>query len=69
MNVSADEDHPRCSVATDIVTLAGTQALEYMDAIRLVTPPNTPVPFSPPLEAYYIPTPARVVNTVMETME
>jgi len=66
--VVVDEDNPRCSVATDVVTLAAIQALEYMDAIRVVTPPNTPVPFSPPLEAYYIPTPARVVDTVMETM-
>ena len=66
--VVVDEDNPRCSVATDVVTLAAIQALEYMDAIRVVTPPNTPVPFSPPLESYYIPTPARVVDTVMETM-
>ena len=50
--VVVDEDNPRCSVATDVVTLAAIQALEYMDAIRVVTPPNTPVPFSPPLEAY-----------------
>jgi pyruvate dehydrogenase E1 component beta subunit len=34
----------------------------------LVTAPHTPVPFSPSLEDFYIPTPARVVSAVRETM-
>ena len=64
-----DEDSPRCSVATDIATLAATQAVEYLDApVKLVTPPHTPVPFSPSLEDLYIPTPQRVVAAVQEAM-
>jgi pyruvate dehydrogenase E1 component beta subunit len=67
--VVVDEDNPRCSVATDIATLAATQAIEYMAGpVRLVTAPHTPVPFSPSLEDFYIPTPARVVSAVRETM-
>ena len=38
--VIVDEDNPRCSVATDIATLAATQALEYLSApVKLVTAP------------------------------
>jgi pyruvate dehydrogenase E1 component beta subunit len=67
--VVVDEDNPRCSVATDIATLAATQAIEYMNGpVRLVTAPHTPVPFSPSLEDFYIPTPARVITAVQETM-
>ena len=67
--VVVDEDNPRCSVATDIATLAATQAIEYLNGpVRLVTAPHTPVPFSPALEDFYVPTPARVVNAVRETM-
>jgi pyruvate dehydrogenase E1 component beta subunit len=67
--VVVDEDSPRCSVATDIATLAATQAMEYLDApVKLVTPPHTPVPFSPALEDLYIPTPQRVVAAVQEAM-
>jgi pyruvate/2-oxoglutarate/acetoin dehydrogenase E1 component len=61
--VVVDEDNPRCSVATDIASLAATRALEYMNApVRLVTAPHTPVPFSPSLEDFYVPTPERVAE-------
>jgi pyruvate dehydrogenase E1 component beta subunit len=67
--VVVDEDNPRCSVATDVATLAATQVLEYMNGpVRLVTAPHTPVPFSPALEDFYVPTPARVVAAVREAM-
>lgn len=67
--VVIDEDNPRCSVATDIATLAATQALEYLNApVKLVTAPHTPVPFSPALEDFYVPTPERAVVAARETM-
>jgi pyruvate dehydrogenase E1 component beta subunit len=67
--VVVDEDNPRCSVATDIATLAATQALEYLNApVKLVTAPHTPVPFSPSLEDIYVPTPQRVVVAARETI-
>ncbi|MCK6624998.1 MAG: alpha-ketoacid dehydrogenase subunit beta [Anaerolineae bacterium] len=67
--VVVDEDNPRCSVATDIATLAATQAIEYLNGpVRLVTAPHTPVPFSPVLEDFYVPTPARVIQAVRETI-
>jgi pyruvate dehydrogenase E1 component beta subunit len=67
--VVVDEDNPRCSVATDIATLAATRALEYLNApVKLVTAPHTPVPFSPALEDFYVPTPARVVEAARSTV-
>jgi pyruvate dehydrogenase E1 component beta subunit len=67
--VVVDEDNPRCSVAGDVVTLAATQVLEYLNApVKVVTAPHTPVPFSPALEDVYVPTPARVAAAVREAM-
>jgi acetoin:2,6-dichlorophenolindophenol oxidoreductase subunit beta len=67
--VVVDEDNPRCSVATDIAALVADKAFSELDApIKLVTAPHTPVPFSPPLEQFYIPSPERIVVTVQELM-
>ena len=68
--VVVDEDNPRCSVATDIAALAATRAVEYLNApVRLVTAPHTPVPFSPALEDFYVPTPERVVRAARSTVQ
>jgi acetoin:2,6-dichlorophenolindophenol oxidoreductase subunit beta len=67
--IVVDEDNPRCSVATDIAALVADKAFTELDApIKLVTAPHTPVPFSPPLEQFYIPSPERIVATVQELM-
>ncbi len=59
-----DEDNPRCSIACDVVALVSEQAFDDLDAPpRMVTAPHTPVPFSPPLEDYYIPRVERIVST------
>jgi pyruvate/2-oxoglutarate/acetoin dehydrogenase E1 component len=63
--VIVDESNPRCSLATDI---AGMVASEAFDALRgpigLVLAPHMPVPFSPPLEDEYIPSPEKVAAAV-----
>jgi acetoin:2,6-dichlorophenolindophenol oxidoreductase subunit beta len=67
--VVADEDNPRCSMASEIVSLAARQAFDYLDAPpQAVTAPHTPVPFSPALEDVYIPTPATIAQAVRATM-
>jgi pyruvate/2-oxoglutarate/acetoin dehydrogenase E1 component len=63
--IVVDEDNPRCSLATDLVSLAVTRAFDYMDAPpQMVTAPHTPVPFSPALEEEYIPSVADIVSAV-----
>jgi acetoin:2,6-dichlorophenolindophenol oxidoreductase subunit beta len=67
--IVVDEDNPRCSAATDIAALVADKAFSELDApIKLVTAPHTPVPFSPPLEQFYIPSPERIIATVQELM-
>jgi pyruvate dehydrogenase E1 component beta subunit len=63
--VVVDEDNPRCSCATDISAMVADKGFDFLDApIKLVTAPHTPVPFSPPLEQFYIPSPERIAETV-----
>jgi pyruvate/2-oxoglutarate/acetoin dehydrogenase E1 component len=62
-----DEDNPRCSAATDIAAMVADRGFDTLDApIKRVTSPHTPVPFSPPLEQYYVPTPDRIADAVRE---
>jgi pyruvate dehydrogenase E1 component beta subunit len=63
--VIVDEDNPRCSAAADIAAMVADKGFDTLDApIKLVTAPHTPVPFSPPLEAAYVPSPERIAETV-----
>ena len=67
--VVVDEDNPRCSLATDLVALVTTQAFDYLDAPpQMVTAPHTPVPFSPPLEDFYVPTPEKIAGAIRATL-
>jgi pyruvate dehydrogenase E1 component beta subunit len=63
--IVVDEDNPRCSVATDLISLVTTKAFDYLDAPpQVLTAPHTPVPFSPPLENFYIPSVDKIVAAV-----
>jgi pyruvate dehydrogenase E1 component beta subunit len=60
--VVVDESHPRCSMATDISAVVAQDAFKSLKAaIKMVTPPHVPVPFSPALEDAYIPNTARIM--------
>ncbi|MCC6312592.1 MAG: alpha-ketoacid dehydrogenase subunit beta [Thermomicrobiales bacterium] len=63
--VIVDEDNPRCGAAADIAAMVADKGFDLLDApIKLVTAPHTPVPFSPPLEQAYVPSPARIAEVV-----
>ena len=67
--VIVDEDYPRCSVAGDISALVAEQAFDYLDAPpKRVTAPHTPVPYSQPLEALYLPNRERVVSAALSVL-
>jgi len=52
----ADEGHKTCGAASEISAIVAEEALEYLKApIVRLTSPDTPVPFSPPLEAEFLP--------------
>lgn len=64
-----DEANPRCNVATDIAALVADKGFDFLDApIKRITAPHTPVPFSPPLEDLYLPTPQKVIEAVSEML-
>ncbi|MHC5530791.1 alpha-ketoacid dehydrogenase subunit beta [Priestia megaterium] len=64
-----DEANPRCSIATDIAALVADKGFDMLDApIKRITAPHTPVPFSPPLEDIYLPTPQKVIEVVSDLL-
>jgi pyruvate/2-oxoglutarate/acetoin dehydrogenase E1 component len=65
--VIVDEDHPHCSVATDVAALVADRAFDYLDApVKLVTGAHAPVPYSGVLEAAYVPSAQKVVAAARE---
>ena len=67
--VVVDEANPRCNMATDIAALAAEGAFDALRApIRMISPPHTPVPFSPALEDLYVPDVAKIVAGVRTVM-
>jgi acetoin:2,6-dichlorophenolindophenol oxidoreductase subunit beta len=66
--VVVDEANPRCGLAADIVALVAREAFSALKAApAMVTPPHTPVPFSPVLEDAYVPTAATIATAVRAT--
>ncbi|MEX0696778.1 MAG: alpha-ketoacid dehydrogenase subunit beta [Dongiaceae bacterium] len=67
--VVVDESSPRCNMATDISARVAQDAFAALRApIRMVTPPHTPVPFSPALEDLYLPTADKIAAAVRQVM-
>src|SRR4029453_9534028 len=65
--VVVDEANPRCGFAADIVAQVSQAAFDRLKtAPRMLTPPHSPVPFSPILEDAYVPTPDQIAATVRE---
>ena len=68
--VIVDESHPRCNMATDISALICDKAFSSLKApIKMVTPPHTPVPFSPALEDLYLPDAPKVKSAINATLD
>ena len=67
--VVVDEANPRCSIASDISATVAQQAFKALKApIEMVTSPHTPVPFSPDLEKFYIPSTEKIIASVQKTL-
>ncbi len=62
--VMCEEPKTGCSAA-QIAAMVAEEGFDYLDApIKVVAAPDTPVPFSPVLEKYWIPDEARLIEAV-----
>ena len=65
--VVVSEDCKTGGVTAEIAALVAEEAIDYLDApIKRLAEPDTPIPFSPPLEKYVIPDEDAIVKTVRE---
>ena len=65
-----DESPPRCSVATDIAAMVASRGFDSLQApVEMVTPPHSPVPFSPALERAYVPGPQKIADAIRRTLK
>jgi pyruvate dehydrogenase E1 component beta subunit len=63
--VVVDEDTPRCSVAADVIALAARKVFDRLEsAPEMVTAPHTPVPYSPSMEDFYIPSSQKIAEAI-----
>lgn len=62
-----DEANPHNNTATDISSVIGDKAFDYLDGpIKCICAPNTPVPFASNLEALYLPNKDKVLKEAQE---
>ncbi|MFT4822313.1 MAG: pyruvate/2-oxoglutarate/acetoin dehydrogenase E1 component [Halioglobus sp.] len=67
--VVVDESTPRCGLTADIAALAADKAFYSLKGpIKQVCAPHSPVPFSPELEAEYLPSIERIAAVIRGTM-
>ncbi|MEM2118381.1 MAG: alpha-ketoacid dehydrogenase subunit beta [Candidatus Bathyarchaeia archaeon] len=63
--VIVSEDCKTAGVSAEIAAVIAEEALDYLDApIKRVAEPDTPIPFSPPLEKYVIPDEKAIIKAV-----
>jgi len=68
--VIVDESAKRCGLAADIAGLVASEGFSNLKApVKQVTPPHTPVPFSPVLEDAWVPSVESVESTVRDLMK
>lgn len=67
--VIVSEDCKTAGVSAEIAATIAEKALDYLDApIKRVTTPDTPIPFSPPLEQFIIPNEQSIIRAVKEVV-
>ena len=67
--VIVSEDCKTAGVSAEIAAIAAEEAIDYLDApIKRVAEPDTPIPFSPPLEQYVIPNEKAIIKAVKEVV-
>ena len=67
--VIIDEEPKTASAAAEIAAIVAEEAIDYLNApIKRVCAPDTPIPFSPILEAAWIPSEERLIAAINEVI-
>ncbi|MBA7494253.1 Pyruvate dehydrogenase E1 component subunit beta [subsurface metagenome] len=67
--VIVSEDCKTAGVSAEIAAVVAEEAIDYLDApIKRVAEPDTPIPFSPPLEQHVIPDEIAIIKAVKEVI-
>jgi pyruvate/2-oxoglutarate/acetoin dehydrogenase E1 component len=67
--VVVSEDCKTAGVSAEIAAMVTEEAIDYLDApIKRVAEPDTPIPFSPPLEQYVIPDEKAIMKAVKKVV-
>lgn len=67
--VIVSEDCKTAGVSAEIAAIVAEEALDYLDSpIKRVAEPDTPIPFSPPLEQYVIPDEKKIIDAIKEVV-
>jgi len=68
--ITVEESPKRGGIGAEIAATLAEEMLDSLVApIRRIAAPNTPAPFSPPMEKYYIPDAERIAAAARELME
>jgi pyruvate dehydrogenase E1 component beta subunit len=68
--VIVSEDCKTAGTSAEIASLVAEEAIDYLDApIKRLAEPDTPIPFSPPLEQYVIPDEKGIIKSVKESLK
>ena len=63
--IVVDESNPKCSLASEISSLISEKCFGDLKAgVIKITAPHTPVPFSPPMEDFYIPSTKNISEAI-----
>jgi pyruvate/2-oxoglutarate/acetoin dehydrogenase E1 component len=64
------EDHHSFGVGAELVATIAENAFNYLDApLVRIAPPDTPIPYSPPLEDAYLPQTQGIAEAIKKLAE
>ena len=67
--VIVEESPKRNGIGAEIAATLAEEMIEYLTApVRRVAAPNTPAPFAPPMEKFYVPSVERISQGIREVM-
>ena len=67
--VIVTEDCKTGGVSAEIAAVVAEEAIDYLDApVKRLAEPDTPIPFSPPLERFVIPDAKKIIGAVKEVI-